>query len=594
MQVSWLGYRNKPRRVYAYPTSHYPEHVRAAIFRRRAWEAQRDRRLERLHSGAVQNRRGDLYRYLQAAWLYMHPHYEWPEFLREQNERLAWLHHRYDCSHRPWERVGPPINPRIVPYLDPKDIEAILLSPIFVARASSGGGGGGGGSPVAGAYAVDVANISGVASDSNDGIWDSDGPWATWGKLATEIAAGTFSVGDTIYLRAGTYSPSAELKFEGGGSTINSSKITLESWPGETATIDFSTNDDRTMLDGSTGTGPCNISSGNWRIRNLDFVSYIYGFALDANVACPGVEFIDLRRTRFGTATSSGNIAVTIAINEGGNSTGFLVEGCDLSDGNELNGGNGGTMYLIHTWGTIRNNIIAASGTAGGACHCKRLNVPSALGDLTVENNIFHRESGYTRCITAHNFDWVLLQNNVFSGDNNDSIVYGTEDGTHPPNGYPWYRANVLHNTFRVNGTCSGVGAQFHMDAPAVDGFSGYDCVLQDNVFEGTVNNNGGNTAKTHGFTMDYNLHSTATTNTYREFSSTAGDLSATQALTTYFGGSHSLNSEEEAIAWDTALSVYDPQTYRLDATSLGFGTASDATDMGADVDNVGPVALGY
>jgi hypothetical protein len=54
------------------------------------------------------------------------------------------------------------------------------------------------------------------------------------------------------------------------------------------------------------------------------------------------------------------------------------------------------------------------------------------------------------------------------------------------------------------------------------------------------------------------------------------------------------LDSFEETMVWDTAFDRWNPQAYRLGSGSSGINAASDATDIGADVDVVGPAAAGY
>lgn len=438
----------------------------------------------------------------------------------------------------------------------------------------------------AGAFVLDVDNLSGVASDQNDGIWDSDGPWATYSRLERELEAGMFMPGDTILIRAGDLVHRRVAYWTGGGTTAQADKILVMSWPGERCHFDFATNNDDTMLDAGSGTGPVIFEEGNFRLKSLDFTSYKRGFATRLNGPCPGCEFVDLTRTRFGSATSGGNSAGCLIVDGGADD--YLIEGCDLSDGNEVSNNNGSTVYSIYSFGIVRGNHIGASGTMGGAYHLKRNNPAPTLGDWTFENNIVVRTGPSRLCCGLNNMDRSLIQHNLLvSANSGGSALYGSQSGT---GASPWYANEVLHNTCFQVGLC-GID---NNNAP--NRRNGSSNVVYDNISDGQLSIMPNQIEYTHGNDLDYNLYSSD----FFEFNATYPSLRSWRRNDRYFGAfaAHDDHSVEETVAWagkpGVPVSHNDLSAFELSTISAGFKTASDMTNMGADLSLVGPAAYGY
>ena len=138
---------------------------------------------------------GIAYKYFNWTWTHTHPNRDWPEWWAEQSDRLRWLHHSYGYT-SPWDNprnmwATHPIHPEVW-----KQVPLHLLSQMIMISPSAGGSASeeSAQTPANGDYVIDVNDLSGIASDSNDGILGSGGPWLTAQKGFEEIDAGTASI----------------------------------------------------------------------------------------------------------------------------------------------------------------------------------------------------------------------------------------------------------------------------------------------------------------------------------------------------------------------------------------------------------------
>jgi hypothetical protein len=582
--------RNKPRdhgrRMT--PLNELEPRTRAEIYRREAWRQELEGTRAGLYDAAIRAEPGALYRYLHFSWTHMHPTWDWPEWYAEQLEAIRWG----------YKQIGrEPMEPEGKYFVLDREAELELqrrglLGQIIALSAPS--------------YATAVAVVAGAfhlwpggpgASDSNNGILVAEGgtgPWATWSRFVRALETPEVSVGDTVYLHTGTYVPTTRVHATGGGTSLNSLKINVEGLPGDLAMIDWSVNDDTTMVQAGTGRSGIVIESANYRFRNLSFTSYEYGFGPQNGVRAMGCEFIELTRRRAGSSPSTGNVESCICIDDGSNNDDFLIEGCDLSNGNMVSG-NGSTVYVIHARGTIRNNLIGAdtnqAGTANGAgyaLHIKRMNNSSTLGNLTIENNIIGRYSGSgSGCIYYNNTQYGVVQHNCFSAPGDDAkAIFGSDTGQ--PSSWPWYRNQLLHNTTRRSGANS-FGLCI-IDNNNTSGNAGTENTVRNNVIDGRVSIMPHQTPKTHNNMFDYQLY--ANSGSFQEFSATFASLASWRQATGFMPAPDVNSREEAAIVWDIAFNQWSPAAYALGAGSSGKSAASDGTDMGANTRLVGPAVV--
>lgn len=580
--------RNKPldhgRRLT--PMHLLEPHTRAEMYRRAAWRQELERTREKLYDAAVRAEPGALYRYLHFSWTHMHPTWDWPDWYAQQLEAIRWG----------YKQIGrEPMEPQGKYYVLDREAELELLRRGLLGQIIVGGAQNfatTAAAVVAGAFHVWPGGPG--ASDSNNGILVAEGgtgPWATWSRFVRAVETPEVSLGDTLYFHTGTYVPTGRVHPTGGGTSLNSLKINIEGLPGDVAMIDWSVNNDTTMTQAGTGRSGIVIESANYRFRNLSWTSYKYGFGPNNGVRGMGCEFLELTHRRAGAMGATGNIESCIAIDDGSNNNDFLIEGCDLSDGNMISG-NGNTIYVIHARGTIRNNLIGADTNvagvpvngAGYAILVKRMNNSSVLGNLTVENNVFGRYNGTgSGCLDINNTQYALIQHNCFSAPAGTAI-YGADTGE--PTNWPWYRNQVLHNTTRRSG---GIGA-FNLctiDSNNSAGNPGTENTVRNNTIDGRVAVMPFQNPKTHNNIFDYQLY--ANIGNFKEFSANIISLASWRQTTTYMPAPDLNSREEAAIVWNIAFNQWNPAAYALGPGSSGIGAANDGTNIGANVSLVGP-----
>jgi hypothetical protein len=427
-----------------------------------------------------------------------------------------------------------------------------------------------------GAYYVDVDDLSGSADDANDGKLVSEGgtgPWRTWAKLAAMLDSNTFSAGDWIYLRGGTYVPTSTLFVTGAGGAAQSQKITISGYPGETATIDLSVTGDHNMLAPASGYGPIHHDGGNVRWQNLNLHSDGLGFSA-ANAH--GLEFVCMKQTWSGTPSGAGNGGVL----DFQYSNDFLVEGCDI-EGSAGANANSGAVYLIYvSSGVVRNNILRMTGL-GQVIHIKKNGVVAAPGDIVVENNLIVMLGEPSRGTFSGGNSRFLIRNNIFAFEHDHSPWFLPSDSG--GNMSPVSAENIVeHNTFysKANTGIFDINRQGAGTWPT----SGEGNVLTDNVFTGWLNifqyDSG-----SHNTTTDYNLYRPGN-QAVREYG-TAYDLAGWQAH--YGQDAHSLAGTP---IFASMPNLDDPLSFALDPSSPGYQAASDGKDMGADVSLVGPAGM--
>jgi hypothetical protein len=578
--------RNKPldhgRRLT--PLHQLEPHTRAELYRRAAWRQDLERTREKLYDAAVRAEPGALYRYLHFSWTHMHPTWDWPDWYETQLEAIRWG----------YKQIGrEPMEPQGKYFVLDREAELELQRRGLLGQIIVGG---------AQNFATTAAVVAGAfhvwpggpgASDSNNGILVAEGgtgPWATWSRFVRAVETPEVGLGDTLYFHTGTYVPTGRVHPTGGGTSLNSLKINIEGLPGDVAMIDWSVNNDTTMTQAGTGRSGIVIESANYRFRNLSWTSYKYGFGPQNGTRSMGCEFLELIRRRAGSTASTGNVESCICIDDGSNNDDFLIEGCDLSDGNMISG-NGSTVYVIHARGTIRNNLIGADTNAAGAAvtgagyslHIKRMNNSSVLGNLTVENNIIGRYNGTgTGGIYYNNTQYGLIQHNCFSAPAIGHAMYGADTGE--PSNWPWYRNQLLHNTTRRSGV--GPFGLCVIDNNNVAGNAGTENTIRNNVIDGATGVMPFQNPKTHNNIFNYQLY--AIDGNFQQFSTTIASLAAWQQTTTYMPAPD-LNSREENIVWNIAFNQWNPAAYALGSGSSGIGAASDGTNIGANTNFVGP-----
>ena len=214
--------------------------------------------------------------------------------------------------------------------------------------------------------------VSTTGSDSNSGTIAN--PWNTIQKAATTAVAG-----DTIYIRGGTYSPTARIIPKNSGSAA-AGYITYSSYPGETA-----------MIDGTNAPGSSNglfsieASGGKSyiKVENLSLINAQY-YGIFAN----GADHISILNNQTDHTASSG-----IKINGSNN---ILISGNNVQhacgNGDQENISVGGNSSYVEVGG---NEVSYNDGKEG-------IDLKGGCTYCSAHNNYIHNISGVGIYIDAY------------------------------------------------------------------------------------------------------------------------------------------------------------------------------------------------
>lgn len=464
---------------------------------------------------------------------------------------------------------------------------------------------------LSGAFHYDPIN----GLDSNNGILVGEtgsgttfngtagtGARQTFGQYATDMDAGRYSPGDTVYIHPPGFT-FTDYVVHRSNSTVTdaNNKLIIRSLPGQrdNTVLDTYANDETVMKTPTGAHGPIYFLTANFRLQGFVVrhqqqpISAGSGSGFGGEIASHGLEFIDLVGDQQGSAYRNDN-AGFIYLN--GTSEDFLVRGVRTSN-TGLNGNNGLIYYINTLRGTIEYCDLTMS-TTGACIHHKRSLGIVAAGDITIRNN-FLKSSSNRGTFHAAGTARHLLQNNVHSMSSGGFITWGDSGGvgnTDPP----LYQMQFVHETFAGGAQVTLNPAHAEANLAANEGYEIYQrsCIFAGKwYFWARTDNspNWSNGARDTGLDSNYNHFNGTAALRYFQYLSSVPDitLATWQANATGDTGQDA-NSVSEAIQYATTPSDSDVTTFRLDAGSAGINAGHDGTDMGADVNDVGPSAIGF
>ena len=274
-----------------------------------------------------------------------------------------------------------------------------------------------------------TAYVSTTGSNGNDGTITA--PWLTVGYAVSRLKAG-----DTLYIRGGTYTGSANTINDSLGTvpsgTSWANAITIAGYPGETVTlqppgtdgIHLATSVHRYIIfqdvtvDGSLGTSD-SISAIVF-VENQTYIRFLR------------VEVKNAWKTGFDIFDGSFNEVLSSSVHDNGRSGvaggptaggggnygyGFYVTAADtLLEGNDVyrNGGYG--FQVANDRNTIRRNRIHDNGTYGGTNYGVELGlgyVPSTNGSVVSDNLIYGNRGGIL--VYTHSSNTAIYNNTIYN-----------------------------------------------------------------------------------------------------------------------------------------------------------------------------------
>ena len=635
------------------PLGHFDPEARAHYYRKLRWNSWRDDQLDRLRWGVENNRnalpvlkkdvdveelveaRGDifalrekwewaflpnsrnrgtgaLYRYLNWCWTHMHPNQQWPDWWGEQNEAFEWLADEYDVPYN-WRNelwAGAPFDPDIWTMLL---FSGALIRIGGVLQAPSGS------SPAVmpqnGEYALDVNNLSGIASNSNDGIIGSDGPWLTAQKGFEEMQAATPS-GNKIWIRGGsgsywamTDAIATALSLPNPVGVIVDYAVEVRGWPGDSPRARIS--NDRTSLGQEAFV--CRGTSGAG-FYNIDIACAYACLSFGNNSAAANWEYIDIKRYSNGRTESGQGSPIHMDNGSGA----ILIEGYETIDTVPGQGNHAEQYYVNNEPGTIFRNSkyrhdYRGTGVSIIAFYHKRANPgSSAFGDTTVRNVYVAAASNQVDAVVNNaRADYHDYINNIMVAEHTNAFfaIYKDQTGDSGPPDWTAYRNRHLHNTSYADSAQSTSNWPHYMlygdvstVANSLEENVVRDCLFAGNYF--AINADALSRPHDHQTSMDYNHFDSPRVATYwRTYAeATSWDTLASFRADSannpqaYYqeGANHNLNSVQEAVNFAVTVVFGSIGTFALNSASAGYLAASDGTDMGADCSLVGPAALGY
>ena len=434
----------------------------------------------------------------------------------------------------------------------------------------------GSGQHVVGAFVVDPNNVTGNASNSNNGILVADGGTGAWLTFAAAMTAqGGFSVGNIIAPHDGTVIEmmgfdvmTAGYDFTAGGSVdtgYTGDKIIVRAYPGYERLSGFDCVGNTSTLIASmlNGDGPMKLHTANWRFEDLRFKTDYQMFTVDGE----GNHFIRcLQLDDSDDTTSNDNTGVLAVKGASNRSAGFHMDEC-VFYGHERTGLNAAGFYIRQCenfW--IRRSILMNRGGGPGHYYKHSQLVMPGPGDCIYEYCLFSNRStgrgGWYGMCNGSEFSHCIFDTSSGGGS------YGGDDGGADGAG------NNTNNTFEY---CTFPGA-FSNIRDGNNGVNGQDNTIRNSIIGGqlTIWNN---LSGTHNTTLNYNAYGA----NIHEFT-TARNLSQWQ---TYYG--QDANSVAGSPTFVATTDPTDPSTYALAGGSVGENAAENGQDMGAAAALVGP-----
>jgi hypothetical protein len=398
-------------------------------------------------------------------------------------------------------------------------------------------------SGLAGAATYYVAPPASGGNDSNPGTIGS--PWATWNKAVTTPVAG-----DTVYIRAGTYTTSGATATHAGTAGL---PITLKAYPGETVTI--------------TGTGLLyflRLEAPYWTIDGISFVASAM-INSGGSIIVDGYNYLAnnmiVRNCSFQIVSAAGHDNIS----------------CIQMNGVRANNA------------LIQNNTFAAVYDANGFCGVQYMGVGGSVG-AKILNNTFHtmglavfvkHANGDTSLSSgaeiAYNYFYDISRAGLYGNpvyiNYHDNLLVGTGIDFGDNGGGPQGHNNLVNHNTVFN---KGLVFEYHSEGAITY------CNLTNNVFMSTVELSWyGTSAIPHYTTLDYNL--------YKADGSAIGEYKINYSLAnwkTHYGqDAHSIAGAPIFVGGASPSTIAG---FALSSTSPGKNAASDGKDMGADIGQVG------
>jgi hypothetical protein len=232
--------------------------------------------------------------------------------------------------------------------------------------------------------------VSPTGSDSNVGTIDK--PFANLYRATSKTLPG-----DVVYLRGGTYAFTCPQTVQGTGSSL--AQLTVSSYPGETAVLDFS---------GSTaGRDGLQIAGKYVTVMNLTVQN-----SPKSNVSAWGASYVKIKNIK---STGSWAAGILVGATNPGGAHDIEVSGCDVSNCVRVNAGLSASQWQpgIQTYQcdavTVANNNVHQNyGEGIGFC--------TTTGSKVTGNQVWD------------NFSVNIYLDNVDSVSVTSNFVYGTGD----------------------------------------------------------------------------------------------------------------------------------------------------------------------
>ncbi|MBN2147799.1 MAG: right-handed parallel beta-helix repeat-containing protein [Anaerolineales bacterium] len=351
-----------------------------------------------------------------------------------------------------------------------------------------------------------VYYVAPTGDDDNPGTLAS--PWQTIQK-----AAETLGAGDTVYIRAGTYSE--QVVAQHSGSPGN--PITFAAYPGETATLDGSS---VTLPDDLAGlfeiasqsyirvsglrvihAGPYNDNAGILVMDSSDIV--IENVSTDqtqsSGIGVWGSQRVTIQGNRIEWAGLSGwQECITVAGTDD-----FVVrdnvvlncqkEGICLKDGdsngqaydNQVNGSKRNAIYVdawdkythdIDVYQNLVHHSIEGAGLAVASEQGGQLSNIRLYNNVAYQNNTYGIEISYC-CTDSHPMDTILLINNTLYDNGNEVDWGGGIIADNPQAENVTIRNNITSQnlTFQIAVAANVPAANVTVDHNLIDGYRGYE-----------------------------------------------------------------------------------------------------------------------
>lgn len=403
-------------------------------------------------------------------------------------------------------------------------------------------------SVVSGAYHVDPIN----GSDSNNGILVADGGTGAWATINANLA--TLSAGDTMYLREGTHSVTLlDMKFGYSNGTLGN-LIEVTSYPGEAPVIDCQGTNWIDRFD----------QKQYWKFSHLKIINYITAIETSQDLASTNIEFY----------------SILGETNVGGDNVGLfrLLQGTtfDMDRVKTVYTGvsqphlNTGGIYINDPGGTVVGTInhYESYGFPQGIYFKHGKDNETAYNSRVIVKNSFVTNT--TRNPIGSNCTSVLFDNCIIKENMYLSAADGGSAGD-------W---NIFDHCTLYGGINLRNNADVGDAQPGAKNNKFVDCIVLD-MFR--VGQDASVTADS-----DYNLYESGII----EYDFISSPQSSTPATLAEWRVQNS--SDSNSVEGSPTFSVSPPveiADFSLAPASVGENSASDSSDIGADVTLIGVLA---